>query len=190
MNRLDRAKLAALKKSKPMIIRRKAPLKLAELKIDQEPDEYSGVETKEYEENNEPKNNNETENNNSGENNESEDKTETKVEPVREEKIIDKIYTNPDGSQYTYKLEKRTNRRRDGTVTERIYPIKKNIKQNKQKRGPKVLVEKKRLKELLPDLSESECAKLMRYYEEHIKEPEVEVAEESESDHAEIENSD
>ena len=90
----------------------------------------------------------------------------------KNEKIVGHIYTAKDGTNYTYKLEKRKTIRRDGEVIERQYKIKHIIKPIKEKRGPKIMVFKKKLRGMIKDLSDLECEKLIKYYEDFIKQKE------------------
>lgn len=101
-----------------------------------------------------------------------------------DDKIIDKIYTAEDGTTYTYRLGKRKTIKRNGEVTERMYKIKTVVKQVKEKRGPKSLPNKKKLRGMIKDLSDNNCEKIIKYYEEYIKpkEPSIDEAAETLAD--------
>ena len=82
------------------------------------------------------------------------------------QKIVGKEYTDNNGKKYTYRLSQGKRVLKDGKIITFDYKKIYYIRDQGLKRGPKVMNNKKQLRELLTKLSDDKCAEILQYVNE------------------------
>jgi hypothetical protein len=146
---------------KKIIMRRNMPTKKPEPELELETDSEETQTEDEY--------NNES---NDEDENDPEDKSNVEDDPEDEKKlpIIE------DNTEYKVVMRPRAYTLKNGTIKVKDYPVRVPIRHGR--RGPKQKPNKKKLRDLIPMLSESEAIKMLQYYTKFIKAHEELVEEE------------
>lgn len=94
--------------------------------------------------------------------------TEIKQEEIKQmidntDRIVGKEYIDKNGKKYTYRISQGKRVLKDGKIITFDYKKTYYIRDQKLKRGPKVMNNKKQLRELITKLTDDKCGEILKY---------------------------